>query len=125
SSPVVRHVDAGALGRGEVVEPIEDGSSRSLVGSGRVAGGMEVVIADPESGARLPADRVGEVWVAGPSVAAGYWGRPEELSRAFGARLAGSGEGPYLRTGDLGFLRDGELFITGRVKDLLIIRGRN
>jgi acyl-CoA synthetase (AMP-forming)/AMP-acid ligase II len=68
---------------------------------------------------------VGEIWVAGPSVALGYWGKPEETARTLGARLAGESCGPYLRTGDLGFLRAGELFVTGRLKDLIILRGRN
>ncbi len=79
---------------------------------------------DPESGEPCPPGRVGEVWVAGPSVAAGYWGRPEATELGFRARLAGGG-GPFLRTGDLGFLDGGELFVTGRLKDLIILRGRN
>ena len=62
---------------------------------------------------------------AAPSVAAGYWDRPEETEQTFNARLADTGEGPYLRTGDLGFVRDGELFVTGRIKDVIIVRGRN
>jgi acyl carrier protein len=68
---------------------------------------------------------VGEIWLAGPSVAQGYWGRRGESEQAFGARLADTGEGPYLRTGDLGFLHEGDLFITGRLKDLLVLHGRN
>jgi acyl-CoA synthetase (AMP-forming)/AMP-acid ligase II len=68
---------------------------------------------------------IGEVWVAGPSVAAAYWGQPEQTRRTFAAHLADTGEGPFLRTGDLGLLHDGELFVTGRIKDLLILRGRN
>ena len=61
----------------------------------------------------------------GESVAAGYWNRPEETAHTFGAYLADTGDGPFLRTGDLGFLNEEELFITGRLKDLIIIRGRN
>ena len=130
SPPPVLSVDASAFEGGEI-EVVEepgskrDGMPRSLVGCGQVASGMEVVIADPESGGPLPDGRLGEIWVAGPSVASGYWGRAEETAQAFGARPAGSDAGPYLRTGDLGFLRDGELFVTGRIKDLIIIRGRN
>ena len=105
-------VTGGAPGSGEVV------------GCGRAAPDQTVAVVDPESGALLGTGQVGEVWVAGPSVAAGYWGRPEETERTFGARLAGGG-GPFLRTGDLGFLADGELFVTGRLKDLIILRGRN
>ena len=68
---------------------------------------------------------MGEVWLAGAGIATGYWGRPEESDATFKASLAGSGEGPYLRTGDLGFIHLGELFLTGRLKDLIIVRGRN
>ncbi|HYO13665.1 MAG TPA: AMP-binding protein, partial [Thermoanaerobaculia bacterium] len=117
---------APELERNEVAA-VPDGTpeARSLVSSGRPLEGLSVVIADPESGTPCPAGRVGEIWVSGASVAHGYWNRPEETRQAFGAFLADSGEGPYLRTGDLGFLHDGELFVSGRLKDLLIIRGRN
>ncbi len=73
----------------------------------------------------MPDGRVGEIWVAGPSVAPGYWDRPEESRRIMGASLPGHDERAFLRSGDLGFLRDGELFVTGRIKDLIIVRGRN
>ena len=72
---------------------------------------------------------VGEIWVHGDNVAAGYWSKPEETERTFGAKLVAPSqdtpEGPWLRTGDLGFISDGELFIVGRIKDLLIVHGRN
>ena len=97
---------------------------RDPVGCGRTAAEQTVAIVDPEACKPCAPGREGEIWVAGPSVAAGYWGRPEETERTFGARLA-SGEGPFLRTGDLGLLADGELFVTGRRKDLIILRGRN
>src|SRR5262249_49318787 len=77
------------------------------------------------TGAPCPGDRVGEVWVRGGSVARGYWGNPGGSEQTFGATLPGRGAEPFLRTGDLGFLRDGELFVTGRLKDLIIVRGRN
>ncbi|HZN06889.1 MAG TPA: amino acid adenylation domain-containing protein, partial [Pyrinomonadaceae bacterium] len=99
--------------------------SRTLVGCGRAALGTEVVIVDPETSLRCEADEVGEIWVAGPGVAAGYWNRPEETEHTFRARLAKDGTTRFLRTGDLGFVRDGELFVAGRLKDLIIIRGRN
>ena len=73
----------------------------------------------------LQAGQVGEIWVAGPSVARGYWGRPAETEETFAAYKSDSGDGPFLRTGDLGFVQDGELFITGRLKDMIIIRGLN
>jgi acyl-CoA synthetase (AMP-forming)/AMP-acid ligase II len=87
--------------------------------------GQRVVIVDPEGCRALPDRSIGEIWVSGPSVAEGYWGRDRESEEAFEARLSGSGDGPFLRTGDLGFLDKGELFVTGRLKDLIIIRGTN
>ncbi|HEX2190772.1 MAG TPA: fatty acyl-AMP ligase, partial [Longimicrobiaceae bacterium] len=123
--PELLAVDAEGLQRHRVA-PREPGEGAArLVGSGRNAPDQEVRIVDPDTFRECPPDRVGEVWVRGPSVTLGYWGRPEETEAAFGARIAGSGEGPFMRTGDLGFLADGELYITGRVKDLVIIRGRN
>ncbi|HEX9671698.1 MAG TPA: AMP-binding protein, partial [Thermoanaerobaculia bacterium] len=100
-------------------------SSRTLVGCGRPWMGQEVAIVDPESHLRSAPGRVGEIWVAGPSVAAGYWRLPEATEQDFRARLADTGGGPFLRTGDLGFVRGDELFVTGRLKDLIILRGRN
>ena len=98
---------------------------RTLISCGRTWLGQQIVIADPESLTRCSAGQVGEIWVKGDSVALGYWNRPEETEVTFRARLADSSDGPFLRTGDLGFLQDDELFVTGRLKDLLIIRGRN
>jgi len=104
--------------------PLPEEIERPLVGCGHAQGGQTVWIVDPESRARLPDGRVGEIWVRGPSVANGYWNRPAETEETFRARLA-SGDGPYLRTGDLGFIREGELFVTGRIKEVIIVRGRN
>jgi len=87
--------------------------------------GHRIAIVDPDTCCLQPDDEVGEIWVSGPSVAQGYWNRLEETEHTFRAYLAGSREGPFLRTGDLGFLRGGELVVTGRIKDLIIIRGRN
>ena len=86
--------------------------------------GQEVKVVDPLSAESRVDGAVGEIWVRGPSVAQGYWNRPDETRQTFQARMA-NGEGPFLRTGDLGFLGSGELFVTGRMKDLIIIRGRN
>ena len=122
--PVQRAVEPEALGEGLVRAAAEEGSYR-LVGSGRSAPSQRVLIVDPATLRECPSERVGEVWVAGPSVARGYWGRPEETAETFAAYEAGTGEGPFLRTGDLGFLDGGELYITGRLKDLIVIRGRN
>ena len=125
SPPVVRSFDAEQLEHGIVAAPADDERVCRLVGCGKSVYGQRVAIADPASGARLPERRVGEIWVSGPSIGRGYWNRPEETSATFGARLADSGEGPFLRTGDLGFFDGGELFVTGRVKDMIVIWGRN
>jgi acyl transferase domain-containing protein/acyl-CoA synthetase (AMP-forming)/AMP-acid ligase II/aryl carrier-like protein len=124
--PAVFHAQAGPLQKGMAAEARDrDSASRALVGCGATADGMKVIVADPETRKPVPSDHVGEIWVSGPSVAQGYWGRAGESEETFAARLSGSEEGPFLRTGDLGFLRDGVLFITGRIKDLVIVRGRN
>jgi len=85
---------------------------------------QQIIIVDSESLTPCDDGQIGEVWVSGPNVTRGYWGRPEETDLTFHAHLADARE-PFLRTGDLGFLTDGELFITGRIKDLIIIGGRN
>jgi acyl-CoA synthetase (AMP-forming)/AMP-acid ligase II len=100
-------------------------SVRELVACGQVPAGQRLVIVDPERCTALPDGEIGEIWLAGPSVAQGYWKLPEETQRTFGATLADSGDGPFLRTGDLGFIHDGQLFIAGRRKDLIIVDGRN
>jgi fatty acid CoA ligase FadD28 len=88
-----------------------------------------VRIVDPETRTECPEDTTGEIWVHGDNVAMGYWQKPEETERTFGGMLvapsAGTPEGPWLRTGDLGFIANGDLFIVGRIKDLLIVYGRN
>ena len=99
--------------------------ARTFVGCGPVGAVPRVVVVDPQSSVPCPPAEVGEIWVSGPSVAKGYWNRPAETARAFGARLADTGEGPFLRTGDLGFVSEGELYVTGRLKDLIIIHGLN
>ncbi|HEY8207243.1 MAG TPA: amino acid adenylation domain-containing protein [Myxococcaceae bacterium] len=126
SLPVSCLVDASALEQGRAVAASAGAArSRTLVGVGEPLGGQEVLVVDPVS--RLPRAQgeVGEIWVAGPSVARGYLHRPGETEETFGARRADTGGGPYLRTGDLGFLGDGRLFVVDRLKDLVIIRGRN
>ena len=125
-APGFRNLDARALEKGLVREVGQDQkNARPVVSCGRPVGETKVVIVDPEVFKRCDPDVVGEIWLADPSVANGYWNKPEETTQTFGAHLAGTGEGPYLRTGDLGFVKDGELFVTGRLKDLIIIRGRN
>ena len=114
--------------------PASDPASRTLVSCGSAWLGQELAIVDPATMTRCGAGKVGEVWVRGPSVAQGYWHRPVETAETFDGRLSRDAEGPaaaekdqapFLRTGDLGFLDGGELFVAGRLKDLIIIRGRN
>lgn len=122
---VVTGFDRAALGR-HLARPSEDpAQSVRLAGSGVVLGGQDVRIVDPDTRQPCAPEGVGEVWVAGPSGARGYWAEPAATRETFGARLAPGGAGPFLRTGDLGFLHGGQLYITGRRKDLIIIGGTN
>jgi acyl-CoA synthetase (AMP-forming)/AMP-acid ligase II len=124
--PFVHAVQGMALEQNRAVAAsAADRNIRTLVSSGRSAAGQTVVIVDPERFTERSPEQVGEIWVSGPSVARGYWNRPEEKGETFGAYLADTGEGPFLRTGDLGFFREGELFVAGRLKDLIISAGRN
>lgn len=90
---------------------------------GRPAPGTDIRIIDPQTLRPSAGDGPGEIWVAGPAVAAGYWNQPDETASTFGARIGGTGEGPFLRTGDLGALLEDGLHVTGRIKDVLIVRG--
>ncbi len=119
-------VDRKALGEGrvEVVDSASEGAMH-VVGCGVWLPDYDVAIVHPKEHTRCGEGVVGEIWVKGLSVAQGYRNRPEETRETFEARLADSGEGPYLRTGDLGFVWDGELYIAGRIKDVIIIDGTN
>ena len=122
---VVHTVDAGALARHEVISLEEvNGRGRRLVSSGRRLCGETLRIVDPQTRLPCPPGRIGEIWVSGPSVALGYWNQPAATEETFRAALA-TGEGPFLRTGDLGFLHGGELYVTGRGKDVIIVHGCN
>lgn len=124
--PVYCVVAAESLEKNRVVETTEDqAGSRTLVGVGQAALGTTIAIVDPEKRTRCAADEVGEVWVSSPSVGSGYWGHTEETARTFSAYLTDTGEGPFLRTGDLGFIKRGEVYITGRLKELIIVDGQN
>ena len=124
--PVIRSFDAESLTRGEaVLQNTGQGGTRDLVGCGGTLADQKIAIVDPETLKPLPDSRVGEIWVRGPSIAQGYWRRPEITEKVFHAHVEGSGAGPFLRTGDLGFLLEGELFVTGRIKDLIIVHGVN
>lgn len=102
-----------------------DSKGARVISCGRARNEGQIVVVDPETRLALRDGGVGEVWIAGPSVAKGYWQQPELTETTFGAFLSNNGEGPFLRSGDLGFLRDGELYVVGRLKDLIIVRGVN
>lgn len=125
-APALATVEAAALEKHRVVvaSPQKEGT-RTLVGCGKTLGDTRVVIVNPQTCVACGPDEVGEIWVSGSSLALGYWNRPEETERTFRARLADTGEGPFLRTGDLGFLIHGELYVAGRLKDLIIVDGLN
>jgi amino acid adenylation domain-containing protein len=125
AGPVVREFRADALERDRAVPAPcgEEGAARH-VGCGFPWREGRVEIVRPGTGRPCTPGEVGEIWASGPHVAAGYWNRPDATAESFGAFL-GNGDGPFLRTGDLGFIDDGELFVTGRAKDLIILRGRN
>jgi acyl transferase domain-containing protein/acyl-CoA synthetase (AMP-forming)/AMP-acid ligase II/acyl carrier protein/NAD(P)-dependent dehydrogenase (short-subunit alcohol dehydrogenase family) len=123
--PVVQQFDKRALAKNRALPPQSGQQTRRLVGCGKSLPDQSVRIVDPESLIEQADSKVGEIWVRGPSIAHGYWNQPQENEYAFNAQLADTGEGPFLRTGDLGFMLDGELFVTGRIKDLIIIRGTN
>ncbi len=112
---------------GATVEPVpNDGpQARRVVGCGLPIGGLRVVIVEPQDQVEVAPGREGEIWVAGASVGQGYWQRPGQTRRCFDAHLSDTGEGPFLRTGDLGFMREGQLYVTGRLDDLIIVRGLN
>ncbi|AFE08734.1 AMP-dependent synthetase and ligase [Corallococcus coralloides DSM 2259] len=126
AAPVSFSVARDALERRQLAPlPPEDPRARELIGCGSIAPDQQLLIVDPETSRPCAPEQVGEVWVRGPSVARGYWEQPEATQKTFGGVLADTQEERFLRTGDLGFLRGGELFITGRLKDVIIIRGRN
>ena len=126
SEPTFLRADTQALKDGRLALAQEERRHHcKLVGNGWGAPGCEIVIVDPEKQTRCRRDVIGEIWIAGPSVAQGYWNRSEDSEQIFRARLADTGEGPFLRTGDLGFIHAGQLFVTGRLKDLIVIRGLN
>ena len=123
---VVKAVQRQALEHNSI-QPVasnEPAEIRQVVGCGQIGRNHALRIVDPYTLRGCSADQVGEIWISGPSVAQGYWNRPEETTKIFNAYLT-TGEGPFLRTGDMGFLQGDELFITGRLKDVIILWGRN
>lgn len=122
----VLRVRARELETGRTVEPATgEDAGRPLVGLGGLPENLTALIVDPDTRRPLPQARVGEIWLTGANIGQGYWGNPEASAETFGARLADTGEGPFLRTRDLGFFQDGQLYVTGRTDDLIIVDGRN
>lgn len=125
-TPVFLQVDADALAQNRVVEATPNHKNiQTLVGCGYSEIDTEIAIAHPETFTQCQDLEVGEIWVSGSTVAQGYWKNPEQTKQIFQATLKGDTSRHFLRTGDLGFLKDGELFVTGRLKDIIIIQGRN
>ncbi|ALF55339.1 hypothetical protein ACX27_24975 [Nostoc piscinale CENA21] len=126
AEPIYCTVKADKLAQNQIVEALSNTQDvRHLVGCGRSWLDTKIVIVDPESLTPCLPHQVGEIWISGRSVTQGYWQRTEQTEQTFKAQLRDTKEETFLRTGDLGFLKDGELFITGRLKDVIIIRGRN
>jgi acyl-CoA synthetase (AMP-forming)/AMP-acid ligase II len=123
TEPCVRRFDAAALAAGTAATPAPGLRTSTLVSSGTPVR-QRVLVVDPHTGTPVRDGTVGEIWVCGANVAAGYWRQPEQSARTFGATVPGEA-GRWLRTGDLGVLAGGQLFITGRLKDLVIVDGRN
>ena len=126
-APVIRCFDGSALDEGKVIAAAPDGDrGRFVVGGGQQLPNEEILIVDPDTRTKLPHDRVGEIWISSDSVGRGYWNKPDITAETFHATLADNGHTkPYLRSGDLGFLHRDELFVTGRLKDMIIVRGVN
>ncbi|MAI73746.1 MAG: fatty acyl-AMP ligase [Rhodopirellula sp.] len=123
--PVLTTFDRSALDE-KIVRPVQADheNARTLVGCGTVLPDEKVIIVEPSTREILPGDSIGEIWVQSPSVGQGYYQRKDATLRTFHATTI-DGDGPYLRTGDLGFLYDGQIYISGRVKDMIIVRGVN
>lgn len=127
-APRIESFHAGSLGAGQAVEMASTKTqdrTRRITSCGSPLGQITIAIVDPETRRTCEAQAIGEVWIADPCVALGYWGRDAETEETFRAFTSDSHAGPFLRTGDLGFLKDGELYLTSRIKDLIIIAGTN
>lgn len=125
SEVTMLEVDERALENGVVRPATGEGQTKTLVGSGAPFEDSKLIIVDTETGRRCEDGAVGEIWFSGPGVAQGYWRDAEETTEVFDARLAEEPDTPYLRSGDLGAVLDGELYVVGRIKELIIINGRN
>lgn len=125
-APVLRSLEASAWKQSQTVAALSElPGIRAIVSCGWGWLDQRIVVVDPDSSTPCSEGQVGEIWIAGPNIAQGYWNRAPETKQTFRGYLTESGGGPFLRTGDLGFIQDDELFITGRIKDVIIIRGLN
>lgn len=122
--PVICTVDEAALEQNRILITTDE-HGKKIVGCGQTSLEQKIIIANPDTCTECLPEEVGEIWIAGDNVSIGYWQRPEQTKIDFHAYLADTKAGPFLRTGDLGFLQNGELFVTGRMKDVIIIRGQN
>jgi acyl-CoA synthetase (AMP-forming)/AMP-acid ligase II len=125
-APLIKYVDGPQLEQNKVVEVSDHSllSTKAIVSCGRTWLDTKVIIVDPETRIQGSSDRVGEIWIAGSGVAKGYWEQPEETKATYQGYLADTQEGPFLRSGDLGFIDNGELYVTGRLKEVMIFWGR-
>ncbi|MEB3341685.1 fatty acyl-AMP ligase [Okeania sp.] len=124
SPPVKTTIAASGLEQNQIVSVSQTEGTKTLVGCGQTLSEQQIRIVHPQKLTLCAEGEVGEIWVSGPSIAQGYWHKPEETKQIFEAYLAEAPQ-PFMRTGDLGFLKAGELFVTGRLKDVIIINGRN
>ena len=122
----VQAFDDDSLARNQILPlPEDDPHARHLVGCGAPVGALRVAIVDADTQTPAAPNRVGEIWVAGGSVGQGYWRDAQKTAATFRAQQSDTGDGPFLRTGDLGFIHDNQLYISGRADDLIIVRGLN
>lgn len=127
AEPVIKTVSRKALQEDRVLDATDGASSdrQDIVGCGSALNGERLAIVNPETLRECALGHVGEIWASGPHIARGYWDNPEATEETFRAYLSDTCEGPFLRTGDLGFMSDGEVYVTGRIKDMIIVRGQN
>ena len=119
----LQRCDKARLEQGEATAPAQGAAALSVVSCGSTKLDQDIAIVDPQTCVPRADGEVGEIWVRGDNVACGYWQDHEQTAQTFGVSTA-AGEGPFLRTGDLGFLIAGELYVTGRIKELILVRGR-
>jgi len=125
-APVMQNlINSGLEQNRVIISPKMGEDTRTLVSCGQNRSDQQILIVHADTLTPCTSDQIGEIWVSGPSVASGYWNKPVETDATFNARLSDSKKGPFLRTGDLGFLHEGELYVTGRLKNLIIIDGKN